>query len=209
MLILIPCKNLNEGKSRLAACLDMRSRRALCEFFLCRTLALATSVVSAAQVRVITSDSSAAAIAAEYGASHLPDDGANLNSALSEARANLVANAIEKFDAFVLPIDLPYATSASLRMIMATQTDVVIAPDGAGTGTNALLLRWQAFQKFTFAFGERSLERHCAIARQAELTIDIIRDELLEFDVDVPNQYMRWLSSLGLSGAMPNPGVTF
>ena len=48
IVILIPCKNLDRGKSRLAGCLTPRSRRALCEFFLCRTLDVATQTVAAA-----------------------------------------------------------------------------------------------------------------------------------------------------------------
>jgi 2-phospho-L-lactate guanylyltransferase len=55
-VILIPCKNLDRGKSRLAGCLTPRSRRALCEFFLCRTLDIATQAVTPRQVRLVTSD---------------------------------------------------------------------------------------------------------------------------------------------------------
>jgi hypothetical protein len=40
MIILPPCKSLDQGKSRLSAALDVHVRRALCEFFLCRTLAM-------------------------------------------------------------------------------------------------------------------------------------------------------------------------
>lgn len=201
ILILIPCKGLDRGKSRLTEYLDQRSRRALCEFFLCRTLALATSVVPAQQVQVITSDPRAERIAAEYGASHLPDCGIDLNSALSGARSNLVGGAFETFGALVLPVDLPCANAAALQMVLTARADVTIVPDSEGQGTNALFLKQQAFRKFRFAFGPNSFAKHCAAARDAGLAIEIIKDACLAFDVDVPGQYARWIEDTNTSSA--------
>src|ERR1700674_944144 len=113
LAILIPCKNLDRGKSRLGACLSPRSRRALCEFFLCRTLDVATQVLPAAWVRVVTGDPRVAAIAAEYGAGAIPDDDADLNGALARGRAAILAEAGD-CAGLILPIDLPLATPAAL-----------------------------------------------------------------------------------------------
>jgi hypothetical protein len=54
MIILIPCKGLDQGKSRLSAALDAHARRALCEFFLCRTLAIARTLTGPDCIRVLS-----------------------------------------------------------------------------------------------------------------------------------------------------------
>jgi 2-phospho-L-lactate/phosphoenolpyruvate guanylyltransferase len=197
VLVLIPCKNLDQGKSRLKNLLDDRSRRALCEFFLYRTLALATSVTQVNRVKVVTADPRVVSIGRDYGVSAILDCGTDLNSALAGARAALVREAFEERNILVLPIDLPYASQASMTKVMSTRADMVIAPDWAGKGTNLLLLECQAFRNFDFAYGENSCKAHCDIANNAGLMVRIIKDEQLAFDVDHPDQYLHWLKSTG------------
>ena len=197
MLILIPCKNLDRSKSRLAPHLDPRSRRALCELFLCQTLALATSVVPASQVRVVTEDLRAAKIGADYGASGVPDLGIDLNSALSGARVVLMSDQSRERDVLILPIDLPYATPAALRNVIGKRDDTVIVPDSERLGTNLLFLRSSAFRHFSFAFGVNSFERHCAAAKASCHAVEIIvNDERLSRDVDQPVDYVRWAETM-------------
>jgi 2-phospho-L-lactate/phosphoenolpyruvate guanylyltransferase len=194
MLILIPCKNLDRGKSRLASHLDARSRRALCELFLCQTLALAISVVGAAQVRVVTEDSRAVAIGADYGAASLPDRGIDLNTALTDARQILMSDP-SKPDVLVMPIDLPYATTTALENVLKQRVQAVIVPDSGGMGTNLLFLKFLAFRQFSFEYGANSFQRHLAAARSTGHTVEIVKDERLAFDVDQPQQYRLWLEA--------------
>jgi 2-phospho-L-lactate guanylyltransferase len=160
-VILIPCKNLDRGKSRLAGCLTPRSRRALCEFFLCRTLDVVTRVVTPQQVRVVTSDPRVDAIARDYGVTVIPDGGGGLNAALENGRRQLLAEG-GGHAGVVLPIDLPLATPAELGKVASAPQEVVIVPDEAMTGTNVLRLGARAFGRFRFAFGVRSYAAHCA-----------------------------------------------
>jgi 2-phospho-L-lactate guanylyltransferase len=204
MLILIPCKNLDQGKSRLAPQLDLRSRQALCEFFLGQTLALATSMVPPNQVKVVTQDSRAAGIAADYGASSVRDTGTDLNSALTGARRLLLSEGYFEPDVLVLPTDLPHATANAIAAVMARAADIAIVPDREGQGTNLLLLRFRAFQRFPFAFGVHSFPRHCAIARSSGHTMQIVCDSQLAFDVDQPRDYLQWQAATG-QGAGWNP----
>ena len=192
MLILIPCKNLDEGKSRLTPHLDAPSRRALCELLLRRTLALATSVIPPGQVRLVSADPRAAAIATDHGASSLPDSGTDLNAALAGARRLLLSDRSFEPDVLVLPIDLPFATAIAIDAVMAPPADAVVVPDREGRGTNILLLRYQAFRQFPFAFGGNSFARHCAAIRSAGHAMQIVRDDLLAFDVDRPQDYLEW-----------------
>jgi 2-phospho-L-lactate guanylyltransferase len=196
LVVLIPCKNLDRGKSRLAACLSPRSRRALCEFFLSRTLDVATRVVPPGRVRVVTSDPRAAAIAADFGAGVIPDGGADLNGALDHGRARALA---ERGDVacLILPIDLPLATPAGLARV-ARLSDAIV-PDARADGTNVLRLAPAAFRAFRFGFGPASFAAHCATARRLGADIQIFKDPLLGFDVDTPAQYRRFVEVTGRS----------
>jgi 2-phospho-L-lactate guanylyltransferase len=190
LVVLIPCKNLDRGKSRLAACLSPRSRRALCEFFLCRTLDVATQAVAPARVRVVTGDPRVAAIAAEYGAGAIPDGDAGLNGALARGRAQALAEAGD-CAGLILPIDLPLATPDALAGV--ADAPHAIVPDESGAGTNVLRLAPAAFRAFRFAFGAHSFAVHRANARRMGLDVRIVKDPLLMFDVDTPEQYRRWM----------------
>jgi 2-phospho-L-lactate/phosphoenolpyruvate guanylyltransferase len=189
LIVLIPCKDLDRGKSRLAGVLSPRSRRALCEFFLCRTLDVATRAFGAARVRVVTSDPRVAAIAAEYGAGAVPDGGADLNGALEHGRAHVMAETGD-CAGLILPIDLPLATPESLAGV--AEAPHVIVPDESADGTNVLRLAPAAFRTFRFAFGPHSFTAHRAHAGALGLDVRIVKDPLLMFDVDTPEQYRRW-----------------
>lgn len=212
--ILIPCKDLDRGKSRLSACLNPRSRRALCEFFLCRTLDVATRTVPPAWVRVVTSDCRVHAIAREYGVAVIDDRAGDshrtrdlptrdlhagpdphgtldLNAALDRGRHALVETGA--CAGLVLPIDLPLATAADLGAIAAASQDVVIVPDEARDGTNVLRLGPRALPAFRFSFGPRSYAAHCTHAEAAGLEVRTVTTPGLAFDVDSPEQYRRWV----------------
>jgi 2-phospho-L-lactate guanylyltransferase len=190
-VILIPCKDLDRGKSRLAGCLTPRSRRALCEFFLCRTLDIATQAVTPRQVRIVTSDPRVEAIARDYGVAVIPDRGGGLNAALENGRRHVIAEG-GGHAGLVLPIDLPLATPAELVKVASGPHEVIIVPDEAKTGTNVLRLGPDAFGRFRFAFGVRSYAAHCAEARAAGFEAMTIDAPNLAFDVDRPEQYRRW-----------------
>jgi 2-phospho-L-lactate/phosphoenolpyruvate guanylyltransferase len=190
-VILIPCKNLDRGKSRLAGCLTPRSRRALCEFFLCRTLDIATQAVTPAQVRVVTSDPRVETIVRDYGVAVIPDRGGGLNAALEDGRRQLLAEGGGQAG-LVLPIDLPRATPAELGKIVSAPQEVVIVPDEAMTGTNVLRLGPRAFGRFRFSFGVRSYAAHCAQARAMGFEAATLDAPNLAFDVDRADQYRCW-----------------
>src|ERR1700681_1998799 len=123
-VVLIPCKHLDRGKSRLTPHLSSRSRRVLCEFFLCHTLDVATQAVAADRVYVVTGDPRAGAIAAEFGVTAISDDDTDLHSALALRRAPIVAEPAD-CAALTLPIDLPLATPAALARLAGAAPAIV------------------------------------------------------------------------------------
>jgi 2-phospho-L-lactate guanylyltransferase len=197
MLILIPCKRLDQGKTRLASVLDAPARQELCELFLRQTLELATSMVAPGDVRLVTDDPRAVAIGAGCGVASLPDSGPDLNAALAGARKVLLSDPAFRSDVLVLPTDLPRATAPAIAAVLAHGADAAIAPDHDGQGTNLLFLKFATFRNFPFAFGPDSCARHGAAARVAGLTMQLVRDDGLSFDIDEPRHYLRWLETMG------------
>ncbi len=192
MIILIPCKSVSAGKSRLSGCLDAARRRSLCKYLLTRTVELAIALVGSNRVCVVTSDSTAVAIAASRSVSTLADAGGGLNPALDDARNELGLKR-RSMRLMILPIDLPYASLDALSEAMDTKADVVINPDEKGRGTNLLVS--SAADQFPFLFGADSCGAHSSAARACGLRLHIMNDWRLARDIDEPDEYLAWTRS--------------
>ena len=192
MDILIPCKSLDAGKSRLSNCLDNGSRRSLCKQLLTTSLKKALSMAPPTQVHIVTADPEAIIIAAQLGIGALHDSGGGLNAALEVSRNILLTATKGKSALLTLPIDLPYASADAIGNVIACAGEVVIAPDEIGTGTNLLLLRHAALQHLPFCYGPNSAMAHHKAARSLGLDVAIVKDRRLAFDVDGPAQYAAW-----------------
>jgi 2-phospho-L-lactate guanylyltransferase len=192
LTILIPCKALGQGKTRLAPLLTPEARRDLCTAFLAQTLELALSVVPARRLRVVTGDPTVVRKAKERGIASLGDPGEGPNAALAAARDTLLAEGQALQSLLVLPTDLPLATGADLRTFLAAAGDLVLAPDAAGTGTNLLLLRPRALRAIRFVFGPDSLRLYRGMAERARLVLTIVANDRLALDIDRPEDFQRW-----------------
>ena len=190
MDIIVPCKGLGTGKSRLRECLGSHDRRELCEWLLVSTLRAAGTLVGAGRVHVVTSDAEADAVARRHGMRRIVDPGFGLNEAVELARTTLLAEG--RSSMMVLPIDLPYADVPALAIVAASAGDMVIASDERGCGTNILFMRDAAARMVPFAFGDGSFAAHLSSARRQGLSSRIVSDRRLGFDIDEPAQYFLW-----------------
>lgn len=190
--ILMPCKSLRDGKSRLSVCLDGAARYALCRRLLENALRCASALATPEMVWLVTADAEAAAIARRHSIEWIADAGLGLNAALEHARSRMCAEIPVGGDLVILPIDLPFVEPHCITNALAQSVDIVIAPDESGTGTNMLALRSSAARQIPFAFGSGSCASHVALARANGLTIATVRDWRLAFDLDGPAQYARW-----------------
>jgi 2-phospho-L-lactate/phosphoenolpyruvate guanylyltransferase len=197
LYILIPCKPLHEGKSRLGDVLSDEDRYALCRRLLRSSLTLALELQYAAGVRILTSDPEASDLAAAHGVPTIDDGGAGLNEALRQARVGLLDATGGAATTLILPIDLPYATADAVGRALEGAGDVVIAPDGERRGTNLLYLGPRAMRAFSFAFGPDSFTAHWDGALHAGLDVEILEDERLAFDLDRAEHYHWWLQNAG------------
>jgi 2-phospho-L-lactate guanylyltransferase len=192
-------RGIAEGKSRLASVLEPPERARLNEQLLARTLEVVAGwrgdlnrcvVVSPCQRALVT--------AARLGAATLLEgaDSGGLNAA-----AALGASYARQRDAngvLILPCDLPHLTPDALGALTdaaATTRHMVIAPDSAKTGTNALLIC--APERFEFHFGERSFEHHTRLAAERGYAVSICSRPELEFDLDTPEDLADWRRATG------------
>lgn len=185
----IPVKPRHAAKSRLSQALDERARAALSDRLLGRVLeAVRRAGIDAIVVSRDAVVRNAAATAAAYAVDEPMAGG--LNAALDAGRAaaiELGATAL-----LVLPGDLPDVTPEDVRALMAAlpaAPSVVIAPDEAGSGTNALLL--SPPDAIPFCFGAGSFALHHAAAHAAGIEPVVVRRPGLAFDVDTPDHLNR------------------
>jgi 2-phospho-L-lactate/phosphoenolpyruvate guanylyltransferase len=203
--ILVPCKRLDDGKSRLSPCLDAAARRRFCQLLLKHTLQQAVATVGAFRVRLVTCDLDAIMIGTHYSVETIFDRADGLNAALENARNSIISNSVDVDELLILPIDLPFISTVAISKMMSCAGDVVLAPDENGTGTNGIMLRSPAIRKFPFAFGPDSYAAHAESARACGLVAATFHNSQLSFDVDVPQQYKDWsLRSSAESGINSN-----
>jgi len=183
---IVPVKPLRLGKSRLSGVLSDDERAVLNRMFLEQTLDILRSTPAVAQTLVVSRDPQALAIAREFGARTVLEDGTpNLNSALT--RATLLARNYATRGVLVLPADLPVLTQADLEDFFEYIHEapcMVITPDRHLDGTNALLMAPGGM--VSYDFGPGSFTRHCERAKIVGARLEIVRNERIELDLDTP-----------------------
>jgi 2-phospho-L-lactate guanylyltransferase len=190
-IVLVPCKRLDHGKSRLSPRLSAADREQLCGFLLRRTLGVVRATCPSWNVQVVTSDPSARKIAEDYGALDIADEGYGLNAALTCARHRIIQQSPPE-SVLILPIDLPFLTADHLHALTRSPTDVAIAHDLPRIGTNALFLPPDVFTSIEFSFGDESFRSHCQQAANLAGSITIFSNSPVSFDLDGYDQYVTW-----------------
>ncbi|MGD9598380.1 MAG: 5-amino-6-(D-ribitylamino)uracil--L-tyrosine 4-hydroxyphenyl transferase CofH [Steroidobacteraceae bacterium] len=187
---LVAVKAGADRKARLAGRLSAPARERLAESMLQDVLAALRGSRSVDGIALVTTDTRRA----EPQALVLPDPGTGLNDALSAAASQLQARGATQL--LVVHADLPLVTSDDIEAFIAEgrRTDVALAPDQRGTGTNALFVGLPT--AFRFHFGEGSYDRHREEAALHGMAIRTVRLPGLAFDVDEPVD----LSELGERG---------
>jgi 2-phospho-L-lactate/phosphoenolpyruvate guanylyltransferase len=200
-VIIIPCKSFAVGKSRLSAVLSPESRNALCRSFLVNTVAVAHKLAASDHIRIVSSDSDVASVASQLGVNCDGENDRDLNSALTSSVAKIVAGGLESRgrNILILPIDLTLNMPAAIAPVIAARANIVIVPDRLDQGTNVLRLDGNVARNFRFQYGENSFSKHRAEAQRLGLTVEILRDPMLCFDVDTPADYVAWASEISYS----------
>ncbi|MEW6718138.1 MAG: 2-phospho-L-lactate guanylyltransferase [Chloroflexota bacterium] len=183
---IVPVKPLLRGKSRLSEMLSLNERLQLNRELLIHTVKTLSWVTKVEQILVVSRDMAALSLAREHGARTLLEKGRpHLNIALS--RATMVARSHAAVGVLILPADLPLFSPEDIFTILlkaGKPPTVVAVPDRHWDGTNALLISPPGV--IPYSFGPRSFERHCELAKQANVRLEICELSSLALDVDYP-----------------------
>ena len=183
---IVPVKPLRRGKSRLANVLSQEERTDLNRRLLAHTLDTLTAIPEIEHVLVISRDQGALALARDYGARTVQENGTpHLNTALT--RATILAKNFATRGVLIIPADLPLITAEDVRILLEKAVDppvVIVAPDRRRAGTNALLICPAGLIEYDF--GPGSFQSHCERARQAGARLEIVELASLGLDMDLP-----------------------
>ena len=181
--VVIPLRAFANGKARLAAVLDDQERTALAR-------SMADCVVEASGTMPVLIVSSAAEVhewAETRTLDVVEDPGAGLDAAAREGVQWFRARGFDRV--VVAHADLPRARPGSLeRFADVAPGDVVIVPSHRDDGTPVLSI--PVDPPFPFAYGVGSAHRHAQIARELGLTVQLVRDDELAYDVDLPEDLL-------------------
>ena len=173
--IVLPIKAPADCKTRLRGVLDDAAREALVADMLHHVVA-ACSQVAGAAVFLLGPERHGLPV------DLLADPGGGLNAALTAAVRAAEAAAVDRIT--FISADLPHVETTEIARLL--QGAATIAPDRAGTGTNALSLPLLAATRFTFHYGADSFARHRAEAERLGLRMTPVESPGLAFDIDLP-----------------------
>lgn len=190
--LIVPVKSLAEGKSRLSDVLGPTQRRLLNRRFLDHVLSVAAAFPGAGSTLVVSRDVEVLAMARARNMAVMEETEDNgQNAALSRACTFLGDR--DGRDLLVVSADLPTLSLEDLRAMKCPPA--AIAPNEAGTGTNALFVT--APHTIPFHFGEGSFSRHREACRRLGLEPAVVKRPGLAFDVDTPEDYARLMGGAG------------
>jgi 2-phospho-L-lactate guanylyltransferase len=186
---IVPLNYGRDCKTRLASLLSPAERSALVEAMARHVLEELSAVPAIGQIALLSPERPPFA-----GNRWIGDSGRGLNAELADARARYSGGTL------FIHADLPLLAAADVMALLAAagEKGVAIAPDLAGTGTNALAIADD--RAFTPAFGPGSFAAHRAALPGAA----IVTTEGLGLDVDEPEslheiiaRHLSWLPPLG------------
>lgn len=188
----IPVKPLNRAKSRLAEVLSPDQRYRFAEAMYRRVLQVAVNARQITGTLVISRDTKVLAMAREVGAKTIQESSSSdLNPALE--RATEVVRLWRAGALLILPADLPFLTAVDVEEMAKLGMDgpcVVLAGDGVGDGTNAMLLRPPGL--ITYQYGPDSYARHRRAALRAGFDVRTYDSERLQLDIDLPEDLYKY-----------------
>jgi 2-phospho-L-lactate guanylyltransferase len=206
----VPVKQLDRSKGRLAPLLSRQERHVLARVMLMDVLQALRQSRGLAGVTVVTRDAEVAAMAAACEARIMTDQGSDGMTSAIVLAARHLQNTIHA-GMLIVPADVPGISPRDIETLIdahAAPTAVTLAPAERDGGTNLLLCTPP--EAIPFHYGEGSCARHQQAARERGIAPRTIRIEGAALDLDRPEDiadFMRvpsgtqtyaWLVSNGI-----------
>lgn len=185
--VAVPIKPHGQAKSRLAGFLPGPVRTALFKAMLYDVLTAVSACSAVERILIVTSVQRGAALASEFNADLLEDDGlGGLNGACQKAAQHLVKQQADTL--FLLHGDLPLILPAHVNRILQlhqAKPALTLVPDIADAGTNGLLVSPPGLIRF--CYGSNSFRKHLEAAKELGIEANIVRIPEIGLDVDEPS----------------------
>jgi 2-phospho-L-lactate guanylyltransferase len=182
----IPIKELDGAKQRLAPLLSPAQRRALIEVIMGEVLDAVAGVRGLGGILVVTLDPRATAYAGRLGARVTTDGAREGHTGSVVAGLRLLAKEGQT-GMMTLPADVPAATSAEIEAVLAAHKagpSFTIAPAHDDLGSNTVIC--SPPDAVPLRFGDNSYFPHLEAARRAGIEPTIVRQPGIAMDIDHP-----------------------
>jgi 2-phospho-L-lactate guanylyltransferase len=192
--VVLPVKDLQHAKQRLAGVLGAAERRALFRAMLEDVLSALAASAGLGGILMVTRDPAARRLAEGYGARVLVEDANQGHTAAS----TLGAGALARDGAagmLQLPADLPLLTPADVAVLLQAHGSapaVTLAPSRDRQGTNALAC--SPPDLLPLRFGDDSFVPHLRRARELGVEPRIVERPALALDLDTPADLRLFLA---------------
>lgn len=195
MWVVIPVKDLDSCKSRLAHALPDHARQALMGALLADLLDMLKTCAGISGTAVVTRCPRAAQLARTHNAEVMALEADRcLNSGVAAAISELTTRHIP--EVMILHADLPLASAGDIEALLQahhnSRTAVTLAPDNQQNGTNAMLLSLPTSMQFFY--GQHSYSKHLDFCQKHAITVQTLRNEHIGCDIDLWQDFAPLLS---------------
>ena len=182
----VPIKELEGAKQRLAPLLSPTQRRDLIEVMMGEVLEAVVEARSLAGVMVVTLDPQATAVARRLGA-RVVTDGAREGHTGSVTAGLRLLSREGRGGMITLPADIPAVTSQEIDLVVAAHLPApafTISPAHDDLGSNAVIC--SPPDAVPLRFGDNSFFPHLDAARTQAIEPTVIRQPGIAMDIDHP-----------------------
>ena len=201
MWAVLPAKNFDDAKQRLAGALNEGERRDLFAAMFEDVLETLCAVDGLAGVLVVTRDATATAIARRHGADVLPEAANRGQTAAVEAAAAWLRE--KRAEGMIaVPGDVPLATPAEIEQVLAVHRPapaMTIVPARDERGSNCIAC--SPPDLIAFRFGNDSFQPHLREAASRGVIPVILKLPGIGLDIDRPDDLAALIEAPGDSRA--------
>jgi len=186
MWAVVPIKQFSIAKMRLAAVLNDAERIALARAMFRDVLSALRDCPGVGEIVVVSKESEARPIAAEFGARYLVEDGNDLSLAVTQGGRHVAAAGESVM--LTLPGDVPLVSAAEIGRLIDVQADrrgITLVSDRERAGTNGLAV--SPIDLMPFSYGMDSFQAHAETARELGESVKTVELEGLSLDIDTPD----------------------